>query len=225
MPTDHNRRGTYEAEPARVALEEVASPLEPIQWTVGSRAVRARAVRALESPSPERVSSVALRPLPVSSLRVFVCLLIGPPGVESIESPLQLGASHSDEGLGEGLTAAREESAVRHHHEEGMVVLRVLITQVLREIGVRVALEHVRQIERDGLAESKRRLSRQRSTGLRDHPHEEHRLHHEHRGEKGHDANGDPPVKTAIPLHHKSVLRGLPAVTIFSYTMRAHAFS
>src|SRR5205814_1792990 len=37
--------------------------------------------------------------------------------------------------------------------------------------------------------------------GLRDRPHEEHRLHDEHGREEADDPEGDPPVETAIPAH------------------------
>ena len=82
-----------------------------------------------------------------------------------------------------------------------MRVVRVLIAHVLRQIGLRLAIEQIRQIEGDRLTQTRRRLARQRSSGLRYGPDEEYRLHDEHRGEKRNHAERDSPVQTAVPLH------------------------
>jgi hypothetical protein len=126
------------------------------------------------------------------------------------------------------IAAAGDDAAVRHHQEERMRVGRVLIMDVLPKVGLWIALEQIRDVERDGLLEMRGVLSRQRASRLRNGPHEEHALDDEHRGEKRHDAERNPPVEASIPVHRhrdKKMLipnRGFhagssPAVTVFSF--------
>ena len=81
-----------------------------------------------------------------------------------------------------------------------MRVLRIFVADVARDVELRLALERVAQIERDGIGEAIRRLSRQRPSRLRHDPGEEHGLHHEHRGEEDDQADRDPPVQAFVPM-------------------------
>ena len=80
-----------------------------------------------------------------------------------------------------------------------MVVLFVLIVHVFREIDLRIALEHIRQIDGDGHAQAAGRLSRQGTSRLGHRPDEQHRLHHQHGGEEGDHAKRDSPVEASVP--------------------------
>jgi hypothetical protein len=110
---------------------------------------------------------------------------------------LQQRPRHRHQRFGKRSAPARDQAAVGQQDEKRMRVLRILFLDVSSEVGLRIALEHVRQIERDGHAEASGRLSRQAASRLRDDPDEQHRLHDEHRREKGDDAQRDSPVEAA----------------------------
>jgi hypothetical protein len=80
-----------------------------------------------------------------------------------------------------------------------VLVLGVLLADVLREIGLRIALEKIREIEGDAHPQPPGRLARQRPAELRHRPDEQHRLHDEHRRQERHDADCDAPIETAVP--------------------------
>src|SRR4030095_935281 len=59
--------------------------------------------------------------------------------------PFEPGLCHPQQRLGERFAAAGDDAAVRHHHEERVLVARVLLPHVLAEVGLRLALEEVRE--------------------------------------------------------------------------------
>src|SRR5262249_39299663 len=81
---------------------------------------------------------------------------------------------------------------------------RVLLVNVLHQVGLRIAVEQAREIERNGLAETNRRLAAQAASRLRHRPREQHRLHDEHRRQQADDAERDPEGETAVPAHRGS---------------------
>jgi hypothetical protein len=114
---------------------------------------------------------------------------------------LQLTVRHREQRIGHLRAAARDHAAVVEHDEERMVVLRVLLVHVLREIGFRLALEQVGEVEGDRLAEPHRRLARQAASRLRHRPREQNRLYDEHRRQEADNAECETEVKAAVPAH------------------------
>jgi len=116
-------------------------------------------------------------------------------------SPRSSRAREAQERLGERTAPARDQPPVFHHHEERVLVLRILLSHVRHQIGTSVTLENAGEVGRDGRCETAGRLALQRSPGLRHGPDVEHRLNDKHGGEECHDAERDSQVQAAIPPH------------------------
>ncbi len=183
---DHDRRR------AREAIAAAASEESGEAATAGAfGAVRGTAEHRSFEAWPVRSRAVGSRA--VGSIAAASRWPLGP--------AKQRGARHAEERIGDRFTAAGDHGVVRQHHEERMGVLRVLIAHVARQVGLRIPLEDARQIERDGHAQTRRRLSRQGSSRLRHDPDEQDRLHDQHRGEEADHAERDAPIQASVPGH------------------------
>src|SRR5262249_37068895 len=139
---DDDRRRAHEAHAFGIALEAIARALEAIAGaeTAGRPAMAAAFERRRRS-----AARPARRARPRRRFQ-----------------PLETRLRDAQKRLRERLAAARDHAAVVEQDEERMLVARVLLADVLREVRLRIALEKVREVERHGQAEATRRSAGQR---------------------------------------------------------------